>query len=82
MCPERGETEDEKSMPIWSQPTRAGQGRALRRWRQEAQEFKVILTYVMSARLAWDTGDPVSEKKRSHKRQLCEFCPHGFTVCC
>lgn len=36
-----------------------------RRWRQEDQELKVILRYLVNSRLAWT--DPVSKKKQTVK---------------
>jgi hypothetical protein len=33
----------------------------LGRWRQEDREFKAILHYLVSLRLAWAIGDPVPQ---------------------
>lgn len=35
----------------------------LGRWRQEDQDFTVILCYIMGSRLAWAIGDPVSKRE-------------------
>lgn len=38
----------------------------LRKWSQEGQEFKVILSYFMSSRPAWGTQDPVLKKQNDN----------------
>lgn len=45
----------------------------LRSWGREDEEFKVILSYIVSWRSAWDTWDPDSEnqkKKRERKAHV------------
>lgn len=34
------------------------------RWRLESQEFRVILSYMVSLRLAWEAEDPVSKQNK------------------
>jgi hypothetical protein len=36
---------------------------ALRMWRQEDHKFKVIVSYIMGLRLAWDAWDSLSKSK-------------------
>lgn len=40
---------------------------ALRMERQEDQKFKVILSYIVSSRPSWATGDPHLKKKSVQK---------------
>ena len=37
-------------------------GQTLGRGKQEGQEFKVILSYIVSLNLAWATGDSIFER--------------------
>lgn len=36
---------------------------ALGKYRQNNQEFKVVLGYIVSLKPAWDSDDPVSDKQ-------------------
>lgn len=49
----------------------------LGRWRQEAQQFKVVLSYIVSSRLAWATRGPVSGAKQSRSGNV----PHWKSYC-
>jgi len=42
---------------------------ALGRWRQEDHQFKAILSYVMSSRLACDTGDSILKQNKTKQQQ-------------
>jgi hypothetical protein len=42
---------------------------ALRKWRQEIQECKAILSYITSLRLAWPNGVTVSKEKGEKRRK-------------
>lgn len=44
----------------------------LRRWGREDQKFKVILSYIVSSRLAWTTRSPVL-KSDGNKKQISEL---------
>jgi hypothetical protein len=48
----------------------------LGRWRQKDQEFRVILDYIVSWRLAWSI-DPIS-KSQKHKNRFSTLCNHGL----
>lgn len=50
-----------------------------RRWRQEDQELKVILRYLVNSRLAWT--DPVSKKTNSKNNILAGYMAQWLRVC-
>lgn len=53
------------SSKLWCTPVTP----AFQRRKHEAQKFKVNLRYIVSLKLTWATGDPVSRKHRRDGRE-------------